>query len=113
MTAPPPPTPHAARHRAAAASMPEQDETPTLPWWTSPIARKGVIFHRYSGLVHGAPAAALVAPHDVHHRRIDCELLEERCLSTRHGERHLERHCLGHIFLVRGLGDVGERAPDG
>jgi len=40
-------------------------------------------------------------------------LLEERCLSTRHGERHLERHCLGHIFLVRGLGDVGERAPDG
>ena len=40
-------------------------------------------------------------------------LLEERCLSTRHGERLLERHCLGHIFLVRGLGDVGERAPDG
>ena len=39
-------------------------------------------------------------------------LLEERCLSTRHGERLLERHCLGHIFLVRGLGVVGERAPD-
>ena len=61
----------------------------------------------------------LVAPRDVHHGRVDRELhverfalLEERCLSTRHGERLLERQRLGHI-LVRGLGDGGERAPGG
>ena len=37
--------------------MPGGDETPTPPRWTSPIARKGVIFRRYSGLVTTAPQA--------------------------------------------------------
>ena len=48
-------TEQAAKRHPAAAALPEQDETSSPPWWMSPIACKGIITRRYSGLATTVP----------------------------------------------------------
>ena len=48
-------TAQAAKRHPAAAALPDQDETSSQPWWTSPIACKGDFFRRYSGLATTVP----------------------------------------------------------